>query len=695
MSLSVTLGALPSVVFAQDRLKTMPGYEQYVRVAPQIQGSVKPGNLQTFWIDSGKALEYQRDTKWYRFDVASRKTTEASAPVTPDSLRRPRFGGRGGPERGRQFASADSPDAKRKAYYRDRNLWVSNADGSDAVAVTADGSEKDRIKYGTASWVYGEELGQSTAMWWSPDGSKLAYYRFDESKVPDYFLQLDQTKIQSTVDTEAYPKAGAPNPIVDLFVYDVVARKSVKIDVRDGKPFENDIVGHYVYRVSWSPDGREITFNRTNRRQNVLELTACLPSTGACRAVVREEWPASWVANRPTMQFLSDNKRFIWESERTGWRNYYLYDFATGKLISTLTNHAFEVAGIVRVDDKASVLYYMARDGDNHMKLQLHRVGFDGKGDRRLTDPTLNHAVTFSPDGKYFVDVVQTHDKPPATIVASADGKQVAELAKSDVTKYEQVGLKPVELYTFMAADGKTPLHGMLHKPSNFDSTKKYPVIVSVYGGPATNGARETFTTPSALTEYGFIVLTIDSRSAAGRGKRFLDAIYQKLGTVEVDDQAAGVKALWNRPYIDRNRVGIYGTSYGGYASGLALLRHPDVFAAASSSSPVTDWRHYDSIYTERYMWLPDENKAGYDAGSLMSYADKLKGRLMLYYGTADNNVHPSNMMQFIAALQKSGKSFDVQVGPDRGHSGINTDRMMEFFIENLVMRPPATATAF
>ena len=177
----------------------------------------------------------------------------------------------------------------------------------------------------------------------------------------------------------------------------------------------------------------------------------------------------------------------------------------------------------------------------------------------------------------------------------------------------------------------------------------------------------------------------------SGVGPR-IDAL---LRTVEIDDQAEGVKALWDRPYIDRNRVGIFGTSYGGYASGLALLRHPEVFAAASSSSPVTDWRHYDSIYTERYMWLPDENKAGYDEGSVMAYSDKLKGRLMLYYGTADNNVHPSNMMQLIAALQRSGKSFDVQVGPDRGHSGINTDRMMEFFIENLVIRNPGTATAF
>ena len=203
--------------------------------------------------------------------------------------------------------------------------------------------------------------------------------------------------------------------------------------------------------------------------------------------------------------------------------------------------------------------------------------------------------------------------------------------------------------------------------------------------------ARETFTTPSALTEYGFIVLQIDSRSASGRGKRFLDAIYQKLGTVEIDDQAAGVKGVWDRPYIDRNRVGIYGTSYGGYASGLALLRHPDVFAAASSSSPVTDWRHYDSIYTERYMWLPDENKAGYDAGSLMSYADKLKGRLMLYYGTADNNVHPSNTLRVVDALIKANKNFDMLIIPDAGHGRVDyaTRRTWDYFVQHLLGAEP------
>ncbi|MFT4606048.1 MAG: dipeptidyl-peptidase-4, partial [Rhodothermales bacterium] len=195
-------------------------------------------------------------------------------------------------------------------------------------------------------------------------------------------------------------------------------------------------------------------------------------------------------------------------------------------------------------------------------------------------------------------------------------------------------------------------------------------------------------------TEYGFLVASLDSRSAGGRGKRFLDAIYEKLGVVEIDDQAAGVKALRERPYVDGSRVGIYGSSYGGYASAMALMRYPDVFQAASASSSVTDWRHYDTIYTERYMWKPQENTTGYDEGSVMTYVDNLEGSLMIYYGTADNNVHPSNSMQLIKALQEAGKSFEVQVGPDRGHSGINRERMMEFFIQNLVMSPSSAKSA-
>lgn len=669
---------------AQDRLKTYPGHERYAEISGQIRTAVKSARIRGAWKDGGRAFEYAWEGKLYRLDSARGRRIEiGEAPEAPPDkpFRRP-----GGPERGRQFTEAVSPDKKLKAFHRDRNLWLSDPDGGNERAVTTDGDARTRIKSGTASWVYGEELDQITAMWWSPDSAKIAYYRFDESRVPDYVLQMDQTKLYSTADVEAYPKAGQPNPVADIFIYDVAAGTSVRVDVRDGKPFTDDVIGHYVYRVSWSDDSRELLFNRTNRRQNIMEFAAADPVTGRCRVIIREEWPTGWVEYSPNMAWLEDGKRFIWESERTGFKNYYLYDFS-GKMLAVLTAHPFEVAGIVRIDEKAGVLYYLARDGANEMMLQLHRVGLDGKKDVRLTDPAFNHTVDLAPDGKHFIDVCETHDIPPFTRLVDARGRIVVELARSDMSKFEELGLKKAELFTFKAADGASDLFGLLQFPSDFDPAKKYPLLVSVYAGPATNGARETFITPSPYTELGFLVASLDTRGAAGKGKRALDAVYLKLGVVEVDDQAAGVKALARRPYVDGARVGIFGTSYGGYASAMALLRHPDVFAAACAMSPVTSWEQYDSIYTERYMWIPEENKAGYEAGSAVLLAKKLKGRLMIYYGTADNNVHPTNAMQLIKALQTAGKSFEVQIGPDLGHTALVPPRMMEFFIENLVLR--------
>jgi len=708
------IAILSAAAGAQDRLKSMPGYEQYLRMSKELPSAIRMGNLSVAWKDGGRAFEYTKDGKTWRFDIAAKAATELqaaeAAPVAP--------GGRGGlggaPERGRQVVSAASPDKTLLAVYRNRNIYITDAAGANEVAVTTDGSEQDRIKYGTASWVYGEELDQTTAMWWSPDGRKLAYYRFDESTVPDYYLQLDQTKLYSRMDIEAYPKSGKPNPLVDLFVYDVAAKTSVRIDVRGGRPFENDVVGHYAYRVSWSPDGRELLFTRANRRQNILEFTAANPDTGVCRTVVREEWPTGWVETSPTQVFLKDGRRFIWASERTGWRNYYLYDLS-GTLVTPLTRYtAFEAAGLIKIDEDAKAVFLMARDGDNFLKQQLHRIGLDGKSDVRLTDPAFHHTVGscmpggggrgggppgglggagacgISPDNKHAVVVYQTHATPPSTrLIDGVSGKVVAELAVSDLTKFNELGLRKAEVFTYLAADGKTTLRGVISFPSNFDPAKKYPALASVYGGPGSAATSETFTRPSPLAEFGFLILSLDSRAAPGMGKRTLDAVYEKLGQVEIDDMAAGVRSLWSRPYVDRDRVGIFGTSYGGYSAAMCLLRHPDAFRAASASSAVTAWEHYDTIYTERYMWIPQENQAGYDAGNAVKLADRLDGRLLVYYGTADNNVHPNNAMQLIQALQRAGKSVEVQVGPDAGHSGVNQQRMMEFFIQNLVIDPP------
>jgi len=683
-----------AILLAQDRLKTMPGYERYQKLNREMSNAVKLGALSVVWTNDGKAFDYSRDGKRYRYDIAARKATELASATTETSRgdreerreerRRERRDRGERPARGRQFTSAISPDSKLKAFYRDRNLLLSETNGQNEIAITTEGSEKKRVKYGTGTWAYGEELFQTTAIWWSTNSQKVAFYRFDESQVPDFYLALNQARIQTRLDVEPYPKAGGTNPIVDLLIYDVATKETVPVDVRDGQPFDDSVLGHYVYGVFWA-DGKELLFNRTNRRQNIMEFCAADAQTGKCRVIVREEWPPSWVENSPPRRLLNDGKRFLWTSERSGWKNLYLYDLE-GNLLATLTRHGFEVGEVRHVDETAGLVYYTARSGDNPMKLQLHRVGWDGKGERRLTDPAYHHTVNIAPDGQHFIDVAQSHDLPPVTRLRDMEGRVVEELAASDMTKFKKLELKPVELLEFKAADGETALYGMLHFPSNFRPYRKYPLLVSVYAGPDTTGARETFVLPNTLTEYGFLVASFDSRSAGGRGKRSLDSIYGKLGQGEINDQAAGVKSLWERRYVDRKRVGIFGTSYGGYASILCLLRYPEVFHAASASSAPTSWHHYDTIYTERYMGLPQENKEGYEAGNVMKLADKLKGRLLLYYGTADDNVHPNNALQFIQALQRAGKSFEVQVGPDQGHGAVNRDRMMEFFIQNLVL---------
>ena len=700
---------------AQDRLDKMPGVAEFRRLssalAPAAGGAFVSGAITPTWSEDSASFSYTHAGSRYRFDTATLNAVNEGV-VAPGAAGAGRGGrgarGGGAPglggcppetvERGRQATCVGAPDSSMRAFYKDSNIWIAHADGSGEKALTTDGSVEQRIKYGTGSWVYGEELNQTSAIWWSSDSTKVAFYRFDESKVKDFYLQMSQTGIQSALDIEAYPKAGAPNPVADIFIHDVTTGVTTKVDVRDGRPFTdipedgstftNDHVGHYVYRVNWSHDNTELFVNRTNRRQNKLEMAGCAAASGECRVIVSEEWPTGWVVNSPPMQWLSDNTRFTWISERNGWRNIYLYD-KSGRLLAPLTQHTtFEVVGITKIDEAAGVLYYTARSGDNYMKVQLHRVRLDGTGDVRLTNPAYTHTVSLSPDNRFIVDTYQTHKDPPATQLLDGNGTVLTAISTSDMARFEQFGLRKSEQFTFLAADGKTTLYGMIHFPANFDPSRKYPALASVYGGPGSAVTNENFAAPNATAHYGFLMLQLSSRGAPGQGKRVLDAAYLKLGITEMDDMALGVKALWSRPYVDKDRVGIYGTSYGGYSAALSILKFPDVWAAASASSSVTSWHHYDSIYTERYMWIPQENTEGYEGGNAMNFAKNLQGRLLIFYGTADNNVHPNNSMQLIRALQQAGKSFDVQVGPDVGHAGVNNARMMEFFIENLVMRP-------
>ncbi len=693
--LAIASLALASV--AQDRLPNMPRYDRYEKLRRQITGSVTGGSIRVEWTEDGKSFTFPKGDLTISYDLATNKTSEAKSTGTFDTGGTPKpRRARGNPERGRQFSSAISDDGKWKAECKDRNVFIGPADGDGSTQITTEGSVEKRIKCGVASWVYGEELGQREAMWWSPDAKKLAFYRFDESLVPDYYVPLNETGIQNKLETEAYPKAGAPNPVVELRVYDLASKATTAIDVHFKSDGDPDL-GHYVYSPRWSEDGKSLLYFRMNRKQNCVELCAADPGTGANRVIFRESNPDGWVDYSPANLWTdpgdgiawkgastSDAQRFLWISDRDGYRNLYLYDLS-GKLIKQVTSNKFDLAQVLKVDKQHGLIWYSSHDGDVPYKQQVHRVSLEGK-DQRLTDPAFNHTVQLAPDGQHFADVVQSIDTPPKTILCDVNGKVKATLGESDTTKWDVLYLKKAQRFQFKAADGVTDLYGYYMVPADFNANKQYPLLINVYGGPESGTATDAFKTPDPVTELGFVVAWIDGRGTNWRGRAFRQCVYGKLGITEIDDQAAGAKYLGAMPFIDKSRIGIQGTSYGGYASLMALLRYPNVFKAACSSSPVTDWKNYDSTYTERYMDIPQDNPTGYEKGSAMTYAKDLKGNLLLYYGTADNNVHPSNSFQLVRSLQTAGKYFEMMVGPDQGHSQVNSTRMWEFFVEHLIL---------
>jgi len=694
--LALAVLALAPAAMAQSRIKSMPGHEDWAKVVPQISGAIRTGAVAPVWAGDSRSFDYIIDGVRWRFDVATKTArqvaedageaqpsgpaVQSAAPANSSGL----ILARG---RGRE-ADVVSPDGALRAFSRDHNVWIVPTAGGDEKQVSTDGGAAARIRNGVGSYLYLEEFAVSQPVWWSPDSSKLAFMRYDETRVDDYLLQIDHTSTLSTVLTQAYPHPGTDNPVADLVVYDLATGQSRTMDVREGRGFTNDVVGHYAWAAQWTKDGSEILVRRADRLQKTLDLAACSPATGKCRSVVRESRPATW-AQIAAPRFLEDGKRFIWISERNDFRNLYLYDLS-GKQLAQLTRHEFEVAEILKVDERSGWVWYTARSGDNHMKLQLHRVRLNGRDDVRLTDPQFNHRVEISPDGQYFVDVAQAHDSAPVSRLRDVNGKPVADIAASDLARYDAIGFRRAEMFTFTAADGKTKLNAQLQVPSTFDPSKRYPVLVTVYGGPGSNGLTENFATPVALAEYGFLILRVDARTNAGQGRKILDQAYQQLGRVEIDDIAAGIRAVARRPYVDAGRIGVYGTSYGGSVAALLLMRYPDLVQAAVANSPVADYRLYDTAYSERFLGLPDASPAAYDRAAVLSYVDGLAGDLMLYYGASDDNVHPKNTMRLIRALQAAGKSFEIQVGPDRGHTSLDQTRMMEFFIERLLLDRPA-----
>ena len=504
---------------------------------------------------------------------------------------------RGGPAGTPAAAPGYSPDFTRLLYVRNNNLWMYDLDAKKEEPLTFDGQET--LLNGKTDWVYPEELGQREAFWWSPDGRKVAFLQFDEREVYGFPIVHDlspdrRPAFESILELERYPKAGRSNPTVRLFVVDLATRKTVEMKTESS----GDV---YLARIAWRGDGSEIFLQRLNRLQNRLELLAADPVEGGVRTILVEEEPC-FINLHDDFRQLADNKRFTWSSERMGWKHLYLYDYS-GRLLATLTRGEWEASGIALIDEKSRWVYFTIADNAG-LDTQFGRVQLDGSRLARLTSEPGTHQVSIDPAGRFFLDAWSSLTVPPAVDLRRDDGTLVRTEAASDVDKVKELGLREPELVKLKAADGKTDVYGVLFKPADFDPAKKYPLYVQVYGGPShrNSDAYQTAGPKAQLAQLGFLVWELDGRGTTRRGKQHLTSTYVQFGQVDVDDQAAAVKQLRERPYVDGARVGITGGSYGGYMTCMSLLRYPDVYAAGVAVSSVTDWRSYDSIYTERYM---------------------------------------------------------------------------------------------
>lgn len=667
---------------SQSRLAEMPGADKAREIRSELSRGLRIARLSVRWTEEGHPA-WQKGSGWVALNPVTLEERELSAaPSTERSVRRP--------GRGRQLAEVDAPSGGMKAVSKGGHVYLVK-DGRE-IQVSKPEMGGPRIKHGQGSWVYGEELGQSDAMGFSADSKWLWFYRFDETEVKDTHLALSQATPQTRLEVEAYPKPGQPNPVVDLYVADTSTGSLHKVQVRPGDFDEG--IGHYVYNIKWRPGSNKLIFHRLDRRHKVREICSWDPAAKTLKVLDREENPTAWVEDPTALTFMEDlagardsdlNSALIL-SESSGFTNLYRVNLEQGGR-TALTRGNVDLRSIVRVDLGKREIDVMAISGSKGMR-QLYRLNLATGQFRSITDPTFHHEVQIAPNGEFIVDRASNAATPPSIRLLNSKGEVLKVLQESDVSVLEAQKYPRPEAFTFKSADGVTMLNGMVHMPPSSYLGPR-PILVQVYGGPlglSADSWNEDFETPSNAADYGFAVVKLEVRGGGGRGRAFRNALYQNMGRIEIDDLAAGVKSLAGRSRLDLSRVGIEGTSYGGYASLMAVLRHPDVFHAAASQSCVSDWRNYDTIYTERYMGVLPESKEAYDAGSGVLQADKLKGWLMLYYGTADDNTHPSNTLQVIRALQRANKSFEVQVGVDIGHSGMNFARMMEFFIERLVI---------
>lgn len=588
-------------------------------------------------------------------------------------------------ERGFQMYANFAPAGNRIAYVVDNNLFYKDLTTNEEVQVTYDG-KWNYIINGGSDWVYEEELVLIRAFEWNPDGSMIAFYKFDESEVSQFDMTTYKGKLYPQNYSFKYPKVGEVNSKVEVYIYNLNTKTTQKVNIN--KQYE------YIPRIKWTNDSKGLVVFTLNRLQNDLELFMANPESGDTQTFFRET-AQYYLEINDDLTFLKDNKSFIWKSEKDGNFHLYLYNMS-GKLINQITSGNYEVSSLVGVDEKNKKVYYMSSEAsiyENH----LYSIQLDGKNKQQLTTRFGANSVNFSTGFSYFINT-NTSIMQPAYITLCNNKGEVVRVLEDNKTLQDDINnlhIKAPEFFSFTTAEGVS-LNGYMIKPYDFDPNKKYPVIMRVYGGPGSQEAKQWYDGfkmmwHQMMAQKGYITVCVDNRGTGLRGRDFRTSTYGQLGKYETDDQIEAAKWLSKQSFIDGNRIGIWGWSYGGYMAGLCITRGADVFKAAVSVAPVTNWKYYDNIYTERYMGTLETNPNGFDANAPMAYADKLQGKYLLIHGTGDDNVHFQNSAEWINALIKNNKQFDLMIYPDRNHgvSGGNTryhlyTLMTNFWLENL-----------
>lgn len=578
-----------------------------------------------------------------------------------------------------------SPDGKWIAFTFENNLYLYEIASGVEKAITTTGRINEII-HGSSDWVYEEEFEFWKAFHWSPDSKKIAFMTFDERQVPSYNMQM-WTGLYPEDNRFKYPKAGEKNSRVDVSVFELSSGRILEIN----EGAEND---QYIARMQWTRNPGLLSLRRLNRLQNTMELLHVDADNGSVQVVLTEK-SSTFHEMNDDLRYLKNGKEFIWSSDRSGFQHLYLYGM-DGKEIRPITSGDWEVTSFQGIDEKPGLLYYLSTENGSTQR-QLYAISVSGKNKRKLTTGSGTHSIRFNPDFTVYMDDYSSAGSAPVTSLHQANGKQIKMLEENKALT-ERLGsyrICPKEFFE-ITTEKNIKLNAWIIKPADFEPSKKYPVLMHCYGGPGHQTVTDAwggadFFWYQLLASKGYVIVSVDNRGTGGKGSEFRKCTYAQLGKFECEDQTDAARWIGRQAWADPARIGIWGWSFGGFLTSLCMTKGADVFKTGIAVAPVTNWRFYDSIYTERYLKLPQENASGYDDNSPVNYADKLKGNYLIVHGTGDDNVHFQNAVTMVNALVKANKPFDSAYYPNRNHGiyGGTTrlhlyEKMTRFILEKL-----------